>query len=274
MNYENNAGTILTSAAGAAAAGFAIGGPIAAAIAATSVIAVGITSPVAPTPAPPAPPLPGTPTYALCDMNDDTVLNQTGPKSLMLPISLTVTDLVDTIGQERVIRAGLLASPHIRSPQGDCWDPLPNNLGWYYKFSFTGSNDAVGAVPPDLYFRTGGSVTRRSIPYSICRRGTLFIGWGPDVVNTARNGSLQPDHIVATYPITIADPRWLRAMPIPTQGLVTMGTVCGANLQTTGGPGTSDTTAASQLLAIGQAIKTGQTTSSSSKSQSGGSSGG
>jgi hypothetical protein len=275
MNYENNRGAILTSAAGAAAAGFAIGGPAVAAIAAVSVAAAGIAAPPGAPPAPaPGQPIPRT--YFLCDENDDSVISMPGPTSLMLPISLTVTDLVDTIARERVIRPGKFLSPHYHVLV-DCWDPLPNNLGWYYKFWFTGFYDIIGTVSPDQYFQADHKITRRSIPYSTCRRGILAVGWGPDVVSTAQK-KLPPapdkDHRIAYYPITIADPRYLRAMPIPTQGLVTMGTVCGANLQTTAGPGTSDTTAASELFAVGQAIKTGQTSSSSSSknpSSSGGS---
>ena len=283
VNFQDNRSQILTNAASAAAVGFTFSGPFGAGIAAAGSVGISIVgqnnfsfhyddsgsrnilsgSNNKPSEA----------DIALLNnltcVVGNTIARDGPPQKLNLPVALTLNDLVSTIPAE---------IPNDQTPgplKAPCWRPLPgpDNSGWFFKFIFTHREDTYGTISPKDYFNSADSDTWKSVPYSSCRRGLLLIGWWKEMINTPLVNDLPPaDSHYGRYPITIADPAYLRAMTLPSQGQVTMGTVCGANLQTTAGQGTSASDSGTQLFNLAKAIKTGQTSSGSSGSGGSGSS--
>lgn len=99
--------------------------------------------------------------------------------------------------------------------------PVPGATGWWYRLH--GATRDKTAEDASAFFAQGK--TFESFPYSACLNGTLELWTGADATLRFKSGD------VAAFPVTIADPRYVRSMTLPAKGSIVMHSVCGADVK-------------------------------------------
>jgi len=160
--------------------------------------------------------------------------------------------LAPTLGFPFVIRPGSSATffdPQVSSDkdaQSRCWHPIPNNLerfstsvsgptagmrrpvsgdGWFYRIV---SGPMKDAVPYQDWISINKDKYINRFPVSACREITIQILWWPELLKGAQARAVK-------FPITIADPDYIRDLPLKT-GSIVFHQDCGAYVKNTFAP--------------------------------------
>jgi hypothetical protein len=183
-------------------------------------------------------------------------------------------------------------------PKGDakCWHLLPTSVayasvmsdtdpnaakntpppsGWLYRV-FLDANDLTkltseGAAEPEAFFKDADETPRTDFPYNPCQTAYLDLAWWSD----AASASGDSFH-VQRYVLKVANPNLVMGAQLPKSGSITLGTVCGADVQPaayTGSTLSDDATALENLAAaLAKAQGSGSSSTKGSKGKSGSSS--
>ena len=145
-------------------------------------------------------------------------------------------------------------------PAKNVWEALPSNPGWFYRVSLRNANPERDAVDRDEYFERYRDrlfsifFSTRTLPTSSCKEANLEISRLPFIkpvkgsqtdeeYQEVLKGTVQEKlgNIVVKqqpfvfedkieWPVLIADYRYLRAYELPDKGVITMHTLCGADI--------------------------------------------
>lgn len=103
----------------------------------------------------------------------------------------------------------------------DAGTRVPGATSWWYRLH--GAARDRTAEDASAFFRQDKAV--ESFPYSACLNGALELWTGADPSLRFKIGD------VAVFPVTIADPRYVRTMALPAKGSIVMHTICGADVK-------------------------------------------
>lgn len=151
-----------------------------------------------------------------------------GILATVLPLALRKPQIPATDAEKRLTLPIVLdfsEGANLNAALTDAGVTIPGTDEWRYRLRGDTSDGAPRpdstARPAKAFFDRGG--TTNEWPYSACLTGILEI-W-------AKNGKKPFEGDVARFPVTIADPRYVRTVALPAKGAATAHTICGVDVK-------------------------------------------